>query len=250
VYRGSRKHVLDWTGRASFLTELEQFLAPSPVRFPAETAVMPQGIDAPAEARLEKFGPSWLSGNSAWPAIEDWWLSHKAGANAPNWDIAVGCEIEDRPGLLLVEAKANWSELCTGGKALAADASAKSRANHDRIGWAIEEACAGWRLLDEGVSMTRDSHYQLANRLSFTWKLASLGFSVVLVYLGFTGDEGICDAGKPFVDDADWQTAFCEYASDTVPIDLFDRRLEVESTPLWLMSRSRPVIEASALPVS
>jgi hypothetical protein len=52
---------------------------------------------------------------------------------------------------------------------------------------------------------------------------------VVLVYLGFTGDEGMRDAGEPFSNNADWQTAFCDYASDTIPVDVFDRRLVVES---------------------
>lgn len=250
LYRGSRKHVLDWTARKSFLTELEQLLAPCPVQFSAETKFMPKGVKAPAEARLYSFGPSWLPGNPAWAAIEDWWLCHKGAANTPNWDIAVGCEIEDDQGLVLVEAKANWPELGTGGKSIAEKASSNSRANHDRIGAAVEEACAGWRLLDDRVSISRDSHYQLANRLAFTWKLASLGIPVVLLYLGFTGDEGIRDAGEPFADGAGWQNAFGKYVSNTIPIELFDKRLEVGSTPMWLMSRSQPVIEVSPAPAS
>ena len=249
LYRGSRKHVLDWTGQASFLMEFEQFLASCPVRFPDKKAFMPKGVDSPVEARLERFGPSWLPGNPAWAALKDWWLCHKAGANTPNWDIAVGCKIEDRPGLVLVEAKANWRELGTAGKSIAADASANSHRNHDRIAAAIKEACAGWQLLDKRVFITRDSHYQLANRLAFTWKLASFGIPVVLVYLGFTGDEGIRDAGKPFVDDAHWQAAFGKYTSDTIPLDLFGRRLKVGSTPMWLISDCRPVIEVSAPPI-
>ena len=249
LYRGSRKHVLDWTGQASFLTEFEQFLAPCPIRFSAKTKFMPVGVKAPAEARLKSFGPSWLPGNPVWTTLEDWWLRHKARANTPNWDIAVGCEIEDNLGLVLVEAKANWPELGTGGKSIKANASDNSRANHDRIGTAIKEACVGLRHLNEGVYITRDSHYQLANRLAFTWKLASLGIPVVLVYLGFTGDVGIRDAGNEFANDADWQAAFGEYTKHTVPLNLFDRRLVVGSTPMWLISRSRPVIELSPSPV-
>jgi len=53
------------------------------------------------------------------------------------------------------------------------------------------------------VRLDRDSHHQLANRLAFTWKLATLGIPVVLLY--FTGrDEGIADAGEPILDDAYW----------------------------------------------
>ena len=104
MYRGSRKHVLDWTGRSPFLTELGQLLAPCPVRFSVETTFMPQGVDASAEARLDSFGPSWLPESPAWATLKDWWLCHKAGASTPNWDIAVGCRIEEHPGLVLVEA--------------------------------------------------------------------------------------------------------------------------------------------------
>ncbi len=244
-YRGSRKHVLDWTGRPLFLAELKTLLAPVPVCFPADAKFMPRGASAPREARLESFGPYSVPGRDVWDDLEGWWLCHKAGANTPNWDIAVACTIEDKPGLVLVEAKANWRELSKGGKPLARDASRSSCENHDHIGSAIQEACEGWRLLDKRVSITRDSHYQLANRLSFTWKLAELGIPVVLLYLGFTGDEGIRDAGLPFADDADWQSAFAEHVEGVVPLELFDGRRKAGSKPVWLVLRSRPVIEAS-----
>jgi hypothetical protein len=243
--RGSRKHVLDWTGQESFLTEFENFLAPCPVHFPTETKYMPQGIKSPKEARLEKFGPSWMPGNRAWPAIKDWWLCHKKGANTPNWDIAVGCEIEGRLGLVLVEAKAHKSELSKAGKPKRSNASKKSLENHDHIASAIEKAQSGWQNFNKGVHITRDSHYQLANRLAFTWKLASLKIPVILVYLGFTGDQGIRNLGEPFVNDNDWRVAFTNYVSEVFPIELFGKRLEVEGTPMWLLLRSRPIIEMS-----
>jgi hypothetical protein len=244
TFRGSLKHVLDWTGRPSFLAELETLLAPVPVCF-ADAKFMPRGESAPTEARLENVGPDWIQNAKVWKELEDWWLLHKEGANTPNWDIAAVCEIEGKPGLVLVEAKANWRELSIAGKPLARDASRKSRENHDHIGGAIQEACEGWQRSDERVSIARDSHYQLANRLAFTWKLADLGIPVVLLYLGFTGDEGIRDAGLPFADDDDWQRAFAEHAEGVVPVELFDAQRKGESTPVWLVLRSRPVIEAS-----
>jgi hypothetical protein len=172
-------------------------------------------------------------------------LTHSVGANTPNWDIAAGCLIDDTPGLILVEAKANWPELGEGGKPQTSNASERSKDNHERVGKAIQEACTGWRQLDSRVDIKQSSHYQLANRLAFTWKLATLGIPVVLMYLGFTGDEGIRDAGEPFKDDADWQRAFRQYADASIPADLFDRRLAFGSTPVWLLSRSQPVIEQS-----
>lgn len=247
MYRGSRKHVLDWTDRPFFLDELKELLTPIPITISADSIFMPRGYEAPSEARMESFGPSWLPASGVWSVLKEWWLRHLAGANTPNWDIAVGCLVEERPGLVLVEAKANWPELSTTGKPLDPAASCNSRDNHTRIGEAIEEACIGWRTLDARVAITRDSHYQLSNRLAFSWKLAMLGFPVILLYLGFTGDEGIRDAGAPFSDDDDWQRAFRQYAHTIVPHELFDRRLDVGPSPVWLLSRSRPVIEVSPL---
>lgn len=246
IYRGSRKHVLDWTSQSTFAAELTALLSPVPIEIGADAQWMPRGAEYPAEARLERFGPAWLPDASLWLNLRGWWLRHHRGANTPNWDIAVGCKIEGRPGLVLVEAKANWPELSRDGKLLAEDASDNSGENHEHIGSAIDAACAGWRLIDPRVSICRDSHYQLANRLAFTWKLASLGIPVVLVYLGFTGDEGIReDVGAPFRDDTDWQRAFSEYAHGVVPLDLFDRRLDVGLSPVWLLSRSRPILQQS-----
>ena len=246
MYRGSRKHVLDWTASHSFPAELEELLAPVPVSLSADAAFMPRGYREPQEARLESFGPRVFGDGPAWPDLRCWWLAHKAGANTPNWDIAAGCDLEGRPGPVLVEAKANWPELGLAGKPLDANASARSVENHERIGLAIAEACRGWQELEPDVCISRDDHYQLANRLAFAWKLASLGVPVVLVYLGFTGDSGIADAGRPFRDDADWQAAFGEYATEAGALGLFNRRHEIVGTPAWLLSRCRPVIEISS----
>jgi hypothetical protein len=246
MYRGSRKHVLDWVERPQFADELAALAPTSAISVPAESKWMPQSKVNSAEARLETFGPDWLPEIHVWDNLANWWLFHQRGANTPNWDIALGCSIENRPGLILVEAKANWPELGTAGKGLSPDATINSRENHARIGGAIGEACDGWRQIDSRVSISRDSHYQLANRLAFTWKLATLGIPVVLIYVGFTGDEGIrADAGVPFANDADWQLAFAKYVEGTVPLELFDRRLEFGGTPVWLLSRSRPVLEQS-----
>ena len=168
MYRDSRKHVLDWTGRPSFLDEFAELLMPAPLTFPAGALFMPRGENSPDEPRLERFGPRLIPGSPVWFELEDWWLCHKAGANTPNWDVATGCLVGGVPGIVLVEAKANWPDLGVAGKSLASGASARSRENHERIGFAIDEACRGWQTIDSRVVITRDSHYQLANRLAFT----------------------------------------------------------------------------------
>ena len=206
---------------------------------------MPRGPREPGEALLESFGPLWTPSHEAWSHLSDWWLRHKRGANTPNWDIVLGCTVDDRPGLVLVEAKANWPEMKVEGKHLREDASERSLENHIQIGRAIDEARSGWQRIDPRISISRDTHYQLANRLAYTWKLGMLGIPVVLMYLGFTGDEGIRDVGASFSDHEDWNRAFSAYVANAVPLELFDRRIELGLAPVWLVSRSRPVLEMS-----
>jgi len=110
-----------------------------PVDIPDDSKFMPKGFEEPAEAKLEIFGPRWHP-SPAWDELKAWWLRHTRFANTPNWDIAVGCMIENRPGLVLVEAKANWPELSADGKDIPDDANQHTLENHEKIGNAIREA--------------------------------------------------------------------------------------------------------------
>lgn len=246
-YRGSRKHILDWVEHESFLLELRALLEPTGAQPRADTW-LPCGYSSPDEARLETYGPRFLPDATNWPALVNWWLVHKPGANTPNWDLAAVCGFDGTLGLALIEAKANVPELKAEGKSLKDDASARSRENHERIAGAIREARAGLSALVPGVRINVDSHYQLANRLAFSWKLASLGIPVVLVYLGFTEDHGILDAGEPLHSHAHWREVFLDHATSVAPVELFERQLTVGSTPLWVLIRSRRILVPSPAP--
>lgn len=245
MYRGSRKHVLDWTDHPDFPGAFRELLGDLPVEFGHDALWMPRGHGAPREGRLDTFGPVWRPGETIWEELSSWWLVHRRGANTPNWDILVGCRLEGRPGLVLVEAKANQPELSTSGKPLRADASPRSRENDSQIRGAIADASKGWKELDGRFNLEADSHYQLANRLAFTWKLATLGVPTALVYLGFTGDEGIEDVGGRFLDDQHWRECFTAHAGSTMPVELLDRRLDLGRSPAWVLCRSRVVLEVS-----
>jgi hypothetical protein len=186
-----------------------------------------------------------MSENEVWAKLRRWWLAHERGANTPNWDIALACEVESQPGVILVEAKANVPELTASGKLLDNAASTVSHENHARIAEAISEACSQLRRISANVAISRDSHYQLSNRVAFAWKLASLGVPTVMIYLGFVGDAGIAEAGEPFNDAAHWNDVFAAYAHSLVPKELFERRIDCGTAPMWLLVRSRPVIETS-----
>lgn len=250
MFRGSRKHILDWTGRPEFGPELVTLVAPVDCRLTAASRWMPAGYPAPEEARLDRFGPEVLPDSSAWQALRTWWLVHGRGANTPNWDVAAVCEIENRTGLILIEAKANVPELSVLGKPLAPGASANSRENHDRIAVAIADAQSGLARLGVFTKISSASHYQLSNQVAFAWKLASLGLPIVLVYLGFLGDAGISDVGSPFESSAHWESAFAKYACDVVSKNSFEKRIDCGLAPFWMLLRSRQVLQVSGAPSS
>jgi hypothetical protein len=249
MYRGSRKHILDWAESPTFLPELLATVSPVEARITAKSMWMPRSYREPDEARLESFGPRFLSNHSAWSMLESWWLRNPRGANTPNWDIAVGCEIERTPGLILVEAKANVRELSDAGKAPRELESVKSQENTDQIGRAIDEARRGLSSVAQDINISRDRCYQLSNRLAFLWKLTSLGVPTVLLYLGFCGDAGIADAGEPLENADHWKSVFHEHAAALGADSLIGRRLEINSAPGWLLVEARNVIGCSSQPV-
>ena len=100
AYRGSRKHVLDWTERPNFSNELIDLVRPVQAHVREDTQWMPRGYAAPQEARLERFGPKIMPAFRRWRNVHSWWLAHTTrNSNTPNWDIAMSCDIEGHAGL-------------------------------------------------------------------------------------------------------------------------------------------------------
>lgn len=159
--------------------------------------------------------------------ITDWWLAARERPMTPNWDIASRCTVGSKSGLLLVEAKAHHAELKEDGKPLGKDASEGSKKNHERIGKAICEASSGLEKAMHGWNLRCDSHYQLANRFAWAWKLASMGVPVVLVYLGFQNAKEMSDHGEPFVDCADWSRVMLGHSRNIVPERAWGRELKI-----------------------
>ena len=178
--------------------------------------------------------------------LGNWWLKHRTGrANTPNWDLVVSCQIAGQPGLILVEAKANKNEMHTSGKPIKGNASENSKANHEQIAKAIINARQGFKGSGWPLELSRDCCYQLSNRLAFTWKLATLGIPVVLIYLGFLEDEGISDAGRPFTSHQDWLDYFAECSRDVLIDGFCEEEVLLGGIPVWLLLRSRRAIESS-----
>ena len=245
--------MLDWVEQPRFIDELRTMVAPAPCLIADDARFMPTGYASPLEARLDTFGRRVMPELAeVWEQLASWWLVHRTRANTPNWDIATEATIAGRRGLVLVEAKANVPELSDAGKpspdrpeGQSAESRLRSRANHERIAAAIDSARTGLLGQLPGLDISRDRHYQLSNRLAFTWKLGSLGVPSVLLYLGFTGDDGIRDAGEPLKNEAHWQQVFEQHLRDVGLEGVDTQPISTGDAPFWLLCRSRRVLEQS-----
>lgn len=189
---------------------------------------MPDGFFQIDEACLDKA--AGLLPLHVRNTLRDWWLVVSPRATTPTFDIASSCTVEGDKGLLLVEAKAHTEELNkeVAGKELRPHASQNSCRNHHRIGECILEANAG---LEKSTGLTwelsRDRCYQMTNRFAWSWKLAALGFPVILVYLGFLNADEMKDQGNSFASQAEWDTLVKEHSRSMFPAVVWNKRLDI-----------------------
>ena len=194
--------------------------------------------DAQPSREVVLSGPNPLVPPSIQRQLQDWWLAVPRRANAPNWDIASTCEIRGEPGLILVEAKAHSNELESGGKSLRSDSSPNSVRNHERIDAAIHEAATQFRLATGGPwNISREHHYQLSNRFAWSWKLASLGIPVVLLFLGFLNAHDMADRGSVFRCEAEWRRTLTDHCRDAVDETSWEEWLDFYGVPFIAVIR-------------
>ena len=232
--RGSRMHVLDWIERDDFASTLNDMVALTGLTVASDGNRLPRNSVDRTEARIGKacggLIPEELNRH-----IRDWWLVKHRGANVPNWDLACAAsESNGRPGLVLFEAKGHVAEFTGESKGK----SVGNLDNHARIAVAIEEARSAIDRWVPGTAISANEWYQLANRVAFAWKLAASGVPTVLVYLAFTGDEGV---GVPFHDNDHWSRTLMA-TSAVLPTSAWGRRIDCDAAPLWMLIRSRPCL--------
>lgn len=243
--RGSLKHVLDLLDSGRFAQTMSGLLGKHGVQVNEDDAWRPQGYGQPDEWTSEKFCGEhcrdWFDSNQ----FSGWWKI--SSGNPPQWDILSTCNIDNAPGLLLVEAKANDQELDWKGKSLSPEPSQGSKENHRIIGECIEEANTALNQHLPGFAISRDRHYQLSNRIASAWKLAQCGLPVALLYLGFTGDEGIRTPSRnPITDHDHWQRLMGAYMHGVVPQHLPGTIIHEKSGgSMRMLIKSLPVIDHS-----
>ena len=233
--RGSAKHLLDLLARKDYVPMMNGVLAAGGVHISEEDIRHPSGWDDTTEWALHKFCEEcchdWLDQDS----LSGWW----PGASPPRWDLISTCVVDGQRGPLLVEAKAHEGECYYAGKELEESASPEPEKNHRQIRTCLREAQDGLRPF--GVfRLDVKSHYRLANRVAYLWKLASLGIPTVLVYLGFTGDTYF--ERDSLVDADHWQRVMGAYMKGVVPLAFPGRGMELPNgAPVQMLIRSLPV---------
>ena len=203
---------------------------------------MPQGFCGAEEAKLGE-SPTFLS-ESDRAAITDWWLARPGKANTPNWDLVSECRVGEKPGLILIEAKAHEGELggdCCG---------ATNKANAHRIKEALAEANRGWNALLPGFNLSADAHYQLSNRFAFAWKVAQMGTPVVLIFLGFLDAHEMKLPYRLLRSPEQWRECVLSKSKETVPAKVWDRTFDVHGTSLTVLIRSARVVIVAGVPGS
>lgn len=245
--RGSRRHVLDLLELGEFGARMTRVLAGTTVRLPESPCPQPSDrgckggwTEYDAETYLSRRPvPGWAG---SLPSC--WWVNGRG--TRPTWDLLCHVLVSDRPGLLLVEAKAHEGELDWAGKRLSPTAKVASKDNHARIAGCIKESATALNRLFDGVfDLNVGSHYQLANRVAYAWKLADLGLSVVLLYLGFTGDTYF---DSDYIrDDAHWQRVVGGYMQGVLPQQFPERVHALASGGTHqMLVRSLPVLAVSS----
>lgn len=162
---------------------------------------LPEGFCRCDEARLDKE-PELLPEAKHRKALRDWWLA--VPRKTPSFDIASTCKVGCKKGLLLVEAKAHAGELSKHDRCEAQEP------NRTQIENALKKANTALRA-DTGLcwQLSWERCYQMSNRFAWSWKVAKLGYPVILVYLGFLNAQ---EMGTPFASRDEWQALVKEHS--------------------------------------
>jgi hypothetical protein len=231
--RGSRaRSILLTEGTPEEVAQrLSSIVAPHAQIDPRRHRWFPQGFSSIEEAKLgETIG---LVGSEQREKLTNWWLAKRRLANTPNWDIACTATLESGEGLVLIEAKAHANEIGRGGKLLNGN-----KDNHEKICAAVREANEDLSRSYGGWALTTTECYQLCNRFAWSWKVASLGIPVLLVYLGFLVADEMVDQGAPLKDHTDWERLVRAHGKSIVPDDAWDRPFSVSGTNMRAIIRS------------
>ena len=233
--KGSKKCVLEFINLKNFLTILNSLVQSTGAVITPKDKWVPF-LKNDKEAELKDFLSQHFDPKHGLN-IRNWWLAVSTPqTRTPNWDLVSTCKINNKMGILLVEAKAHRHELEKGGKP--ENVSNNSKANHERIRSAIGEANKSINEVIEGVSISIDNCYQLSNRVAHAWWLANQGIPSVLLYLGFLNVEDMRNKYKIFETAEEWEKCFIAHAKIIGVDNLIDKQVFVGTSSFVTISRA------------
>lgn len=213
-FKGSRFRCLQLTqmSRSKLRRFLGGLVAPH-ASIPEDFHHIPRGFVEPNESTLGENDGFPREIGQAFAELKRWWLVLEKGT-LPNWDLVSTCDVGGTRGLLLVEAKAHEGELK--GKA---DGSKVASENRTSIQNALDQARTALSSEMAGFQLSLSEFFQLSNRFAFSWKLATMGIPVVLVYLGFIDADEMGGGSRTLKDGDQWEAFVKNLSAPCIPSD-------------------------------
>jgi len=237
--KGSYRHMLDFVSASNFREMVDGLLEGTDFRLAEPDCRHPIGrlkkkdwTETVLEDYLRQHPlPDYVGLN------RKWWMPFKG--NRPNWDLICHITVDEKPGLLIVEAKAHHGEMSEkNSKSKVDKKNDRSVANDLSIRLRLAEANIGLSKLKMGeFQLSADHDYQLSNRLAYLHKLASDGIPTILMYLGWTGSPDW--PTDPITSDSDWKAAVKSHVERIGPWKFVEKKHQSESgAPFQMIVRS------------
>ncbi|WP_437193283.1 hypothetical protein [Planctomicrobium sp. SH527] len=237
--KGSYRHMLDLVSASTFrdvvnslLDGTDSHLAEADCRHPIGRLKKTEWTETILEDYMKRHPLPESEG-----LHRKWWIPFKG--NRPTWDLICHLEVEGKPGLLLVEAKAHLDEMSEKNcKSPVDKKNERSIANDLSIRLRLAETSLALSSLGAGFfHLSADHDYQLSNRLAYLHKLACDGVPVVLMYLGWEGSSDWTI--DPFPDGAAWREAVKGHFERIGPWQFVETQHRLESgVPYQMIVRS------------
>lgn len=215
--RGSYRHMLDLVTASNFrelmndlLAGTDARLADTDFRHPCGRSKKKDWTEVEIEDYLERHPIPGYCGLD-----RRWWIAFKG--SRPTWDLLCHTHVAGKTGILLVEAKAHFSEMAEKDAKSAVDLkNNRSIANDLSIRLRLAESSLSLaELALGGFRLSADHDYQLSNRLAYLHKLASDGIPTVLMYLGWLGSPDW--SNDSFPDGVAWEANVTSHMSRIGP---------------------------------
>lgn len=237
--KGSWLHIRDLVVAPDYLTKFEALLGQHGLPVTDIVCWHPNRYDS-REYTVSLFLKScWTVMADQLEDLNQWWVRH--GGKTPTWDLLCLGQVDGKPGIVLVEAKAHLGEM-NSPKGRSKSNPKKSAENWTQIQGRMKDALTALGTTGADALSLGGEHYQFVNRLTWAHKLANDGLPVVLVYLGFTDDR--CWPKDPIVSGS-WRKAVASHAQGVLPIGFDDRAHEFGKGKLWFRTVEMPVPDAS-----